>query len=97
MMHGPGRLINKVGHYKGDFQSNQRQGYGIYRYRNGDFYEGDWVNGMKAGHGRSYTKNDDRIYDGQFKNNQKHGAGKILTGDGHKVIEKGQWQNDVKQ
>ena len=63
-MHGPGRLTNKMGHYKGDFQSNTRQGFGMYKFRTGDWYEGDWINGLKNGYGKSYNKAEDRIYDG---------------------------------
>jgi len=51
---------------------------------------------MRSGTGRLYTKNDDRIYDGKFKNNNREGEGRILSGDGNKVIDKGTWRNDVK-
>jgi len=52
------------------------------------------MNGLRSGNGRLYTKIDDRIYEGKFKNNNKEGDGRILSGDGSKVIEKGTWRND---
>lgn len=41
-----------------------------------------------------YTVSDDRIYEGGFKNNQKHGNGKLMSGDGLKVLERAVWRND---
>ena len=95
-MHGQGRLTSKNGYYVGDFSTNQRQGFGVYKFRSGDYYEGEWLNGLRSGAGRLYTKIDDRIYEGKFKNNNRDGEGRILSGDGNKVIEKGTWRNDVK-
>ena len=68
----------------------------MYKFKNGDYYEGDWVNGLKNGTGKMYTQVDDKLFEGEFKNNHKHGNGKLMTGDGQKVIERGVWKNDVK-
>lgn len=68
----------------------------MYKFRSGDYYEGEWLNGLRSGVGRLYTKVDDRIYEGKFKNNNREGEGRILSGDGNKVIDKGTWRNDVK-
>jgi MORN repeat len=43
-----------------------------------------------------YTQVDDKLFEGEFKNNHRHGNGKLMTGDGHKVIERGVWKNDLK-
>jgi hypothetical protein len=54
------------------------------------------MNGLRSGAGRLYTKIEDRIYEGKFKNNNREGEGRILSGDGLKVLENGIWRNDVK-
>lgn len=95
-MHGTGRLTNKNGFYVGEFSSNQRQGSGFYKFKSGDYYDGEWLNGLRSGNGRLYIKADDKIYEGKFKNNNREGEGRILSGDGIKVLEKGLWRNDVK-
>jgi hypothetical protein len=51
---------------------------------------------MKQGHGKQFISVEDRIYEGQFKNGQRHGQGKLLSGDGTKVLEKGTWKHDQK-
>ena len=30
--------------YEGSVKGRQKHGYGVYRYANGDIYEGDWAN-----------------------------------------------------
>ena len=84
------------GFYEGDFRENQRHGFGFYMWTNiGDHYEGQWVSSVKCGHGRLYTKKEDKFYEGDFKNNKKHGIGRIFSSDG-KEIERGTWKNDTK-
>jgi len=51
---------------------------------------------MKCGQGKLYTKKEDKYYEGGFKNNKKHGEGKIIASNGVTVIDRGTWRNDVK-
>eukprot|EP00354_Favella_ehrenbergii_P005533 CAMPEP_0170459140 /NCGR_PEP_ID=MMETSP0123-20130129/5931_1 /TAXON_ID=182087 /ORGANISM="Favella ehrenbergii, Strain Fehren 1" /LENGTH=54 /DNA_ID=CAMNT_0010723633 /DNA_START=736 /DNA_END=897 /DNA_ORIENTATION=+ len=52
---------------------NQRHGQGKYVWNSGDHYQGEWVSSMKSGFGRLYSKGENQIYEGHFKNNKKHG------------------------
>jgi hypothetical protein len=54
------------------------------------------LNGLRSGSGRLYVKTEDKIYEGKFKNNNREGEVRVLTGDGMKVLEKGLWRNDFK-
>jgi len=42
-----------------------RNGFGKYRYENGDFYEGEFKNGLKEGRGR-YLYSSGSVYEGYF-------------------------------
>jgi hypothetical protein len=49
--------------------------YGIYRFPNGDVYDGEWDNGKANGRGRcSYSVNH-AIYEGYWKDNERYGRG----------------------
>jgi hypothetical protein len=45
-IHGKGyqRWLNEGAEYIGDYVKGNREGFGIYRYANGDRYEGEWFN-----------------------------------------------------
>ena len=40
--------------------------------KDGEFYEGDWINDKKEGNGKVVTAEGD-TYEGEFKNGKKHG------------------------
>ena len=64
-----------IGQWNDDAEEGQeRQGYGILMFRHGDLYEGFWDEGRYEYFGRLIQTNG-KIYQGQFKNNQPHGAG----------------------
>ena len=46
-------------------------------FSNGDQYEGEWVRGMKQGHG-TMKYNDGTIYDGQWRDDTFNGQGSIV-------------------
>ena len=52
-------------------------GKGIYKWPDGNEYEGDYINNIKEGEGIFKWK-DGRIFKGKFKNGKPHGKG-ILT------------------
>ena len=56
-------------------------------YANGNFYEGEWNNGIIHGQGKmTYAKGD--VYEGEWKDGKRHGQGKYTFG-------KGKWEGDV--
>ena len=67
---------------------NMRHGQGKYIWNSGDHYTGEWVSSMKSGFGRLYSIAENQIYEGHFKNNKKHGEGKIIDAAGI-VIQRG--------
>jgi hypothetical protein len=44
-------------------------------FKNGELYEGDYVNDLKHGFGK-YTFSDGKIYEGEWKNGNWDGKGK---------------------
>ncbi len=54
-----------------------RNGYGEYDYVNGDRYIGEFVEGVRQGRGRLYSKEGGTWYDGQWEGGLKHGIGKL--------------------
>ena len=55
----------------------------------GDKYEGDFSNGVMAGHGIRYFANGDR-YEGSFANNTMEGEGRYYAADGS-IVYDGPW------
>ena len=60
---------------------NCQTGLGVYRYSNGDVYEGAFKNGLRTGGGIYRYANGDR-YEGEFKDNDFHGGGAIFYKNG---------------
>jgi len=60
--------------YNGNFKLGNREGYGVYNYKNGSKYEGHWKNGSSNGHG-SYTFANGDNYTGEFLNGRFNGKG----------------------
>lgn len=50
-------------------------------------------NGLCSGVGKFYYKNGD-VYDGEWKDGQRHGKGKMIYSDGYYV---GEWKNGVRE
>jgi hypothetical protein len=66
---------NKTEFYEGEVDDNSvRDGWGIYKYKNGDVYEGKFRNGVREGKGE-YMYTDGSFYRGDWKNDKKHGFG----------------------
>lgn len=68
--------------YYGDWKDNNFNGYGRYEYQQtGDYYDGQWINGLQHGLGSYHSKNID--YAGNWVNGWIHGKGKVVysTGD----------------
>ena len=53
-------------------------------YKDGDQYDGDWMNNQRHGAGRMIFANKD-IYQGQWSQNEKHGKGTYRYANGTKI------------
>ena len=71
---GKGEMTYFSGKYDGEWKNGFREGFGIYRYNNGEKYIGMWKNNLEEGDGRYIYKNGD-FYDGNFKEGKKEGKG----------------------
>ena len=61
--------------YKGDVLDGKPHGNGIKLFVNGDYYDGEWRNGVFDGNGRLVCPATRMVYDGNFKNGVPHGNG----------------------
>ena len=60
---------------------NQTEGYGSWRYHNGDVYVGNWKDNQQHGFGQ-YTYRDGGVFDGEFFYGKKHNRGTYTYRDG---------------
>jgi len=70
-------------------------GYGIMKYKNGNNYEGPWVNGMKEGVGGKFKHALGFTYEGSFVKDKKDGHGTLIMKNGDRY--EGQYIDDHKQ
>ena len=85
---------NLVKTYDGNWKNDLYNGEGSLVYKNGDIYEGTFVDGKKDGNGEYTYFNDKDIlrYEGQWENDLKNGKGKFIFND--MTIFEGNWIND---
>lgn len=67
--------------YVGEWEDNQKSGYGVYYFDNGVIYEGDFFKGEISGIGKLLF-NDNSTYEGVCSQGIPHGIGILLTADG---------------
>lgn len=65
---------------------NCENGFGHYKFDNGDTYIGEFANGAQHGHGTHHFK-DGTKHVGYFENGLQHGGGKYLNAEGVVVLE----------
>ena len=66
----------EISRYEGNFVDGRREGVGLMRFKNGDVYEGEFLNNLMHGEGSyTYAKSND-IYSGSFYAGKKHGRGR---------------------
>ena len=74
-MNGKGTLYFSDGNiiYDGEWLDDKYEGNGKLFNINGEYYIGQFKNGLKHGKGKEYDKNGNIIYDGEFINDKKIG------------------------
>lgn len=65
--------------YVGELNNGKRHGTGILEERSGDKYEGCWLNDQKSGTGTYTSKAQDKIYDGDWREDMRWGNGREIT------------------
>ena len=63
--------------YEGEYVNDKFEGNGKYTYGNGEYYVGEWKNGLRNGKGKFY-KNGNIRYEGDFANDKFKGNGKYI-------------------
>jgi len=70
------------GEYDGEHNvSEEREGYGVMKYTEGDVYQGEWRDDMQHGKGEIVYSDGDK-YIGQFQNGNFHGYGEYFYKNG---------------
>ena len=69
-------------------------GNGSFSFANGDFYEGDWLDGKFHGHGMYKSSNGD-LYTGEWVSNAKQGVGSYQSAESQ-INYQGDWFNNVR-
>lgn len=64
--------------YKGNVLNGKPNGEGIKLYVNGDYYEGEWKNGVFDGKGKLVCPSTRMVYEGEWKNGVPHGHGNFF-------------------
>lgn len=66
-------------------------GHGVYKWKDGRKYVGDYVQDKKHGFGKYYWE-DGRVFEGEWRNGKRNGEGKLLYPNGE--IKHGVWHGD---
>lgn len=89
------KFNDKISEYKGFFNNNEFEGWGIYKYKNGEVYEGGFKMGFKHGFGKySYSNNTEFI--GYFENDLQSGIGMIKNPENNSKFY-GTWLKGLKE
>ena len=78
LRHGTGILTFKGPEkhfYSGEWNQDQKHGWGVMQYPSGSAYEGEWEADRKHGFGTMYWTKSQQRYRGGWKDNQPHGVG----------------------
>ncbi|CAK91581.1 unnamed protein product (macronuclear) [Paramecium tetraurelia] len=78
---------------KGEMKDNTKHGKGVYKFANGNRYEGEWHSNQKHGTGK-YFYSSGELYIGQWQRNKKNGYGQHFGLYGDRYV--GNWLNNCK-
>ena len=78
--------------YEGSYLNNQRNGFGNYKFNDGQEYIGEFKNDNYDGFGTLFLNNGD-VYEGEFKNGLFNGIGKYTYTNG--IIEEGSYVDGI--
>ena len=97
--HGQGTYWKNEGsklrrEYTGDWYEDKKHGRGTFFYKNGDRYDGYWVNGLPQGEGRMIYSNEN-IYEGQWHEGKRNGYGVLTKRNGDHF--EGHWVCDQRE
>lgn len=88
-------ISSELGNYAGGINSlGEKEGFGIYNWKNGDEYVGEWHRGFKDGNG-DYAWANGCKYSGEWKADKFNGEGTYFWADGDKYF--GNWLNDMRE
>lgn len=88
-------ISSENGNYVGGINSlGEKEGFGIYNWKNGDEYIGEWSRGIKEGNG-DYTWSNGARYSGEWQADKFNGEGTFVWPDGDKYF--GNWLNDMRE
>ena len=81
-------MFNSIGNigYEGDFVNDKQEGNGKSIWEDGNYYIGQWKNGLRNGKGTYYYSNGNIRYEGDYVNNKREGYGKYIWEDGEYYI-----------
>mmetsp|Transcript_67728 Transcript_67728/g.153261 ORF Transcript_67728/g.153261 Transcript_67728/m.153261 type:complete len:174 (+) Transcript_67728:398-919(+) len=80
----PGGSPNGGGGSVGSVMQRKMHGAGIFMYSSGDFYQGDFRNGMRHGYGEYFWPNGMRYY-GEWRSDMRDGRGLFYDARGHRA------------
>ena len=98
--HGKGAIYSEINSnndyiiYEGDFANGKLNGRGKCVYENGNYYIGQFSDGLRHGKGIIYYKNNTIKYDGDFVRDVAEGKGKYIWEDGEYYI--GQFSKNLR-
>ncbi|XP_075460973.1 MORN repeat-containing protein 1 isoform X3 [Ascaphus truei] len=84
LRHGYGLYVyaNSFFRYEGEWKSGKKHGHGKLLFKDGSYYEGEFVNGEINGNGLRYWASSGNIYSGEFRSGELHGHGVMQYKDG---------------
>ena len=71
--------------FLGEYNYGKAEGYGQYRWTNGNIYSGMFVDGRKEGQGtwkKSSSEENTNMYEGEYHDDIKHGYGEFKWATG---------------
>ncbi|XP_069597680.1 MORN repeat-containing protein 1 [Ranitomeya imitator] len=84
LRHGYGIYVydNSFFRYEGEWKGGKKHGHGKLLFRDGSYYEGEFVRGEIVGSGLRYWAAQGNIYSGEFQDGELHGHGVMKYKDG---------------